>query len=361
MAYRLVTGSRGTWNTGRTSTLVPPANGNTTASVIEGVNPYRFLGINATEQLSVAVPQYTYYSQPNDFNAIGLSVPTRPVQNGDTFQSGDAIVHAWEPDLYWGKPGTIITRPKTCLILVDGNVGVSFGFGFENAIAAITSVVADSANENGIHIYLLNSANTGGSNLLIHGLLAGETTVNIDLSMTPTLPIRFPIGDLLILSFAYSPAGWGQLRTDLAYINSPVSPYPEAGVYTTGLNYAGDEMTPLNYGYFAATSTTSHNLPAMLAYDQALMADYESEFSFRHVFHPIGGSLPLLWIIDITTDPVGYTATIPSGFPSSPADYFSQMVGTLNNYRLGATIDYEDYPSTFAAAILAEIEDYFGI
>lgn len=361
MAYRYVSGSRGTWNESRETTFVGPGF-DTTAGVIEAVSPYRYLGINAVEQLAVALPVYSYYSQPHNFLNDPWVAPARPVQDGSTFFVGNSTVYAWEPDLYWGKPLTIVTRPKACVVLIDFSIAAYAAFDFNDIIDAITDTVAATANALGVHIYLAQ-LNTGDGSYLTRGLLLGGSTQNPDGSSTASLPSNYPIGDLLIMTVSGDAPGFGIPSVAPAIITVPDADYPEVGWYSAGMNGRGAVAADVQpYSYFAFVLDGDGSLPTMLSDDQALMADYENGFpTFRHVAHPVGGSgLPIFFVTDGSVSPVVYTSTAPGGFPPTAADYYSEMVGTLNNFQLGTTIDALDYANSLASALLANILDFFS-
>lgn len=358
---RVITGSRGSWNAGRTTVMNagPIFNFTTDASVVDTVLPNRYVGIGADEQLATALPQYKHYSIPHSFPDVPWSAPTRPLVDGTIFQTSSGDTYGWEPSLYWGKPNTIITKPKACLILYQPNTDVYFNFVLQDLIDAITATVAPTANALGVHMYLSFDTNLDGS-YLTRGLLLGGSTGNPDRSSTAALPVRYPFGDLLIISLANDPSGFGSPSVAPAYITTPSAEFPEVGVYVGGLNTASTSTPNTDpTSYFSYVLDSSAELPDMLADDQDLMAEYESNFDFRHVMHPLGG-VPLFYLIDPSTTPVVYTATAPGTFPPTISDYFTSMVGSLNSYQLGSTVDIADIPNSYAAAILADIEDYFG-
>lgn len=299
-----------------------------------------FLGINYTKPLTVANPMYGLKCSEYSGPPVTLLDLPRPAQ--------------WEPELYHGKPGTILTPAKAVLI-IRGESGGSLTWpypvinttDYEDALDMIQSTVADL----GVHMYSVTPRND--AQWLVYSIPHGGRVAGAygDECFGIIEPPGYAYGELLVIHFPAHPDG---------FPNQPPSLGQAVGSYNAGLLQSVTVRLCANASaasYYGINAGVAFDSPMAIANDQAIAAEFIDNRidRFRHVLHVVvDASITQTYSDGLSPVPK------PGGYPGTAHDVFNAVTTGLNGFQIGSDISPFATVAELAALILADIEDFFS-
>ena len=266
----------------------------------------------------------------------------------------------WEPDLYHGKPFTIVRRPKAVIIyhpLDNGGIGGGPGSLLpfdQTAFYAELDVIAATTKAMGVHMYASPFPDHGS--WLLWGMPMGGYEAGFwgDVCSLATAPSSYPYGELLVLVFSQDPAGWG------AQVSSATDGSWNAMTSTLittrcgALDTFGPLLAETYYGFAGAASIDQ---PDLLDNDRTIAMDYIVNFDrFRQVMHPYDDAAITKLYQDIVTP----QPTPPAGYPGTATDVWNAVTAGIPEYTVGGDINPIGTYADMAAVLLASIQDFYS-
>lgn len=296
-----------------------------------------------------------------------------PVDYDRPFSQVSAPFGSWEPERYYGKPGTIVTQPRAVIINFQQDGGFPAMPFNPNLVDAI-ELIAEEYTDRGIHIYMLDFP-WGDTQFLTRGIPHGGLIPDyyggglIDNSHGYLSPFGYSSGDLLFINIHPNPIGW----TDTgAHTTSNYN----FGINTVGCDRIGcgtgmalgDTVPAGYYGFLNVFDSgsltwiqTASASAASLANDQ----DYYQQFyeardghdRFRHILHVADSPTITKTYGDSVfgPPPMNYAA----GYPGSTQACFSAATAGLDGFVLGDDIDSFGSTEDLAEMLQADIDDFY--
>lgn len=350
MANRVVAAAAADWAEYEVTGFLPFA---CTAQVIPG-QPNRYTGLNRLKAMSVSSPQYLQAVARATGGATDIA---RPWNDGSN----------WEPFLYHGKPGTILSKAKTCLVIIDTNTGISpsapWSLDTSTINTALDLIIGD-ALDMGVHVYASTATNTQPWLLcgipcgeMISGPSSGDGGAGDNCPLV-VAPDGYPYGELLIVHINGNHIGIGPMIADWDSMTSTLHTTSNNGILI-----ASDPLDPgicMPSSYYGFASDRMGTNGTSLTNDRAIVAEFLDYIGrFRRVMHVIDDpSIIKTYQPRLGTDPP--LPAPPTGWPGLAADVFLDVTGGLGDFQVGAEINSPYDAATVADLIMADIVDFFS-
>ena len=330
----------------------------------DGATAHLFFGVSHVRPVVTPHPMHALKCYPQ-YSGTPFEY-TRPfLQSSSPFGS-------WEPDKYYGKPGTIITQPKAVIVNFQQDGGFP-AMPFNPVLVDAIDLIAADYYDRGVHIYMMDFP-WGDSQFLTRGIPHGGVVPDyyggalVDSSMGYLSPAGYSSGDLLFINIAANPIGFTDagINTDSGY---------DFGTNTLRCGRIGcvpgaSIATPYPSGYFGfqnafdiGTSTwvqTTTESSASLANDAGYYQSFHNARDgydrFRHILH-VADSPSITKIYG--ADALEPTPGLPGGYPGSTQACFTAATASLDGFVLGSDIDCFGTTGELAAIIAADIEDFY--